>query len=79
MSMPSLTLPPGGKDKSTINRHFPGRPRFGMTPKRLVCSGLARGEEVKGPATLPSETSLARYYSTTSRFRRADCMLEVVA
>ena len=42
--MPSLTLPPGGKDKSTINRHFPGRPRFGMTLKRFVCSGLARGE-----------------------------------
>ena len=78
-SMPSLTLAPWGKDKSTINRHFPGRPLLGMTPKWLVCSGVAKGEEVKGPATLPSETSRARNCSTTSRFRRADFMFVDVA
>ena len=37
------TLTPWEKDKPTINRHFLGRPRFRMKPKRLVCSGLARG------------------------------------
>ena len=83
--MPSLTLPPWEMDKPTINRHFLGRPRFRMKPKRLVCSGLAReggGGEGGGEGTettLPSETSLARDCSATSRFRRADFMFVDVA
>ena len=36
-SMPSLTLHLGGKDRSVINRHFPGLDRLGITPIWLSC------------------------------------------
>lgn len=71
-----LTLPPWGCDKSTIKPHFPGQPHFGMTRKWLRCSGLAKGEETKGPATLSSETSLARHCSTTPGLHVCCCGLE---
>ena len=35
-SMASLTLKPGGNDKSSMSRHFPGWDLFGITPKRLT-------------------------------------------
>ena len=47
--MPSFTLDRLGDDKSTIRRHFPGWPFFGMTPKLLTWrfgSGKRRG--IKG-------------------------------
>ena len=63
-SMPSLTLAPPGEDKSTISRHLPGCPFLGITPKLLMCK-RGNGGELKGPATLPRDTSLAKYSSTT--------------
>ena len=51
------------EDKSTIKRHLLGWPFLGMTPKLLICK-RGNGEEEKGPATLPRETSLAKYAST---------------
>ena len=64
-SIPSLTLQPPGDNKSTMSLHFPGWPFLGITPKLLICR-FGSGEEEKGPATLPRETSLARYRSITS-------------
>ena len=32
----SMTLKPGGSNKSSMSRHFPGWDLFGITPKRLT-------------------------------------------
>ena len=40
----SMTLPPGGCDKSVISLHFPGEWPLGMTPNLLTCRlGAANG------------------------------------
>ena len=77
----SLMLAPPGEDKSTISLHLPGWPFLGITPKLMMCRGC-RGGEAKGPATLPWETLLARYLTTTlayikdeGLFRLADLSL----
>ena len=57
------TLAPPGEDKSTIKRHLPGWPFLGMIPILLIRKRGNGGEE-KGPATLPRDTSLAKYAST---------------
>ena len=45
---PSLTLLPGGCDKSVISLHFPGEWPLGMTPNLLTC----RLGETNGPGDL---------------------------
>ena len=47
--MPSLTLIPGGYDKSTIRRNFPGWFFFSMTPNLLMCTGYWISSGAKGP------------------------------
>lgn len=51
------------ENKSTINHHLPCCPRFGITPKLLICRRRSGGEIQ--PATLPRDTSLAKYSSMT--------------
>ena len=41
---PSLTLPPGGCDRSVISLNFPGEWPLGMTPNLLMCRlGVTNG------------------------------------
>ena len=61
-SIPSLTLSPGGYDKSVISRHFPELWPLGFTPNRLTCNGGSCGMRAggKGPSIRPSAHSLVR-------------------
>ena len=75
MLMPSLTLIPGGADKSRISLHLPGLFRLGITPNRLMWMG---GEGCIGFGTetiRPADISSARYESTGSGLRCAEVML----
>ena len=71
--IPSFTLPPVGDDKSSINRHLPALPFFGMTPKGLQCTPRASALSALPTATtLPASLSLSRYPRTTSGWRLTD-------
>ena len=59
-SIPSLTLCPSGKDRSTIRCHLFSLPRLGMTPNLLTMSE-AVGNCLNGPRTWPRLPSSARY------------------
>lgn len=72
--VPSLTLPPSGKDRSVTKRHRPGVWPFGTTPKQLICRpGI--DPLGKGPRTLPPAISLARYSSIGSGCSSTNGML----
>ena len=42
-AIPSLTLAPGGKERSVMRRHFPVLRPFGITPNRLTWHGGREG------------------------------------
>ena len=75
--IPLLTLAPPADDKSMISRHFPSWPFLGMTPKLLMCND-GKGRVSKGPATLPKDTSLAKYSSITIRCSYVESLLGFV-
>ena len=74
--MPSFTQDRLGHDKSTIRRHFPGWPFFGMTPKLLTWrfgSGKRRG--IKGTMDGDLRSQIIVNYGrvlTSRRFVRLD-------
>ena len=74
-SMPSFTLPPGGKDRSVIRRHFPELWPFGITPTQLMCRYGMVHESGHGPSMRPSDISFCRYSVTISGCCPAECML----
>ena len=73
MLIPSFTLPPVWDDRSTINRHLPALPFFGMTPKGLQCTPRASVcSTLPTATTLPASLSLSSYPRTTSGWSLTD-------
>ena len=70
--MPSFTLSPSRKDKSSISLHLPGVWPLGITLKRLIWTGGSRSLGLNGPKILPATTSFSMYAETTSGWSSAD-------
>ena len=73
-SIPSLTLLPGGKDRSVMSLYLPVLWPLGTTPNLLIWRGgnLPSSASEKGPSMRPRERSLWRYSEMTSGCWSAD-------
>ena len=69
--MPSLTLAPGGEERSQIMRHWLGWCNFGTRPRGLVWIPGSRWDGM-GPSSLPAATSELIRWSMTLKLARED-------